>query len=235
MPEPYEEPFGRRTRIVGPESDMQIEIEIGMMGFSAEDIEIKKQGWCYLPLGPRDSTKWQGRKYVRVKMTALENVRANRDIIVATVQGQIKEHTPVELSYDKHPQGNGNYQRVGEDFPLPVTMGSRSISWKALTKTDADATSIITPVDAGNKIRVAFLIISNNQATVVDVGIGKSSSLAADGDFLLRLYIPADGGTVSLNLLDAGIEGDVGGAIYAYCAAAYANGVRFNLGYREVA
>ena len=211
-------------------SDRYIPIKMGMLGMSIEDIDQGKQGFVKLPLGPRDLTMEGGREWVKVKVTALEAVRANRDIIVANEQGEVKEHTPVELSYEKT---EGGYQRVGAENPLPVTMSARALTWVNINKTDGSTTIMATPATA-KKIRVHYVVISNNQAAVASVGISFKSAPVAAADFALRLYVPADGGTVALNLTDANVQGDAAASLYAYCAAAYGNGVYFNVGYDEV-
>jgi hypothetical protein len=98
-------------------TERQIPIAMGMLGMSLEDISAGHKGYVKLPLGPRDLTMAGGRRWVKVKVTAMEDVRGFRDIIVGNDQGEIKEHTPVELSYEKR---IGGYQRVSENYPLPI-------------------------------------------------------------------------------------------------------------------
>lgn len=105
-------------------SEEKIAVTMGMLGMSLENITKGSRGFVMLPLGPRDLTMAGGRKWVKIKVTAMEDVREFRDVIVGNDQGEVKEHTPVELSYEKSPQGSGSYQRVGEDFPLPVTFSA---------------------------------------------------------------------------------------------------------------
>jgi hypothetical protein len=94
-----------------------IPVEMGMLGMSLEDITSSTKGYVRLPVGPRDLTMAGGRKWVKLKVMAMEDVREFRDVIVGNEQGEVKEHTPVELSYEL---ATGGYQRVGELNPLPV-------------------------------------------------------------------------------------------------------------------
>ena len=227
MPEPYElypkstSPTARTSK----EILALVPVEIGMMGFSVENISQGKKGFCRLPLGERDSTKWGGRKYVRIKLTAMENVRANRDIIVANEQGEIKEHTPVELSYEKH---TGGYQRAGENYPLPTSMGSKAISYYTAICTAAGNTILITPT-SGKKLRIHFYAISNSHAIAATIGMRFTDA----GDIKHRYTLASSGGNTIANLTDCCWEGAVGQALVAYLSAAYASGVIFTIGYTE--
>lgn len=204
-------------------------LKVGMLGLSIDAINVGEWGYVYLPLGKRDATVAGGREWIRIRVQALETIRAERDIIIANAMGEVKEHTPVELSYQKL---EGGYQRVTEAYPLPTTMGTKALNWVNINKTDTSTTALVTP-SSTKKVRVHFVIVSNNQGAVVNVGLTFSSSPSVAADYKIRLYVPADGGTVPLNLTDANIEGAVGQVLYAYCAAAYANGVYFNIAYTE--
>jgi hypothetical protein len=94
-----------------------IPLEMGMLGMSLQDIPMGKKGYVKMPVGARNLTMAGGRQWVKLKVTAMEDVRLFRDVIVGNDQGEVKEHTPVELSYEK---AAGGYQRVGELNPLPV-------------------------------------------------------------------------------------------------------------------
>lgn len=91
--------LSRYKAISGPTSlgngDSTVPLEVGMIGFSIEAIPTKKQGFVLMPLGPRDSTKLGGRKLVKIKLTALEAIHANREVIVITENGEIKEFVVV--------------------------------------------------------------------------------------------------------------------------------------------
>ena len=198
---------------------------MGMLGMSIDEIMMGKQGYVKLPLGVRDSTKWGGRKWVRVKVTAMEDVRANRDIIVGNEQGDVKEHTPVELSYEK---SEGGYQRAGEDHPLPVTAGTKPIPYARITATAIGNTVIATP-SIGKKIKVHYYMISNAHAANADVGM----RFGTDGDIKHNCLLAASGGNINANLIDSSWAGAVDEPLYAYLVAAYAGGVYFTVGYTE--
>jgi len=133
-----------------------IPIKMGMLGMSLENITAGKQGWVKLPIGPRDLTMAGGREWVKVKVTAMEDVRENRDIIVGNDQGEIKEHTPVELSYEKL---EGGYQRVGEAHPLPTGGGYAEPA--SVTATASDDTEVKKPA-SGKKLSIKFIYVFNS-------------------------------------------------------------------------
>lgn len=218
MPEPYQ--LYKKPGTVTA-SEIEIPVEIGMMGFSLEDITAGKQGYCVMPLGARDSTKWGGRKWARIKLTAMEEVRANRDIIVGNEQGDIKEHTPVELSYEK---STGGYQRVGDNFPLPVKSRT-AITFTTVKATTSGDTQLVAP-EAGMKIRVHWYAISNKGVAVSDVGMKFGA-----GDVKHRYALAADGGGVTVNLIDACWEGAINEILYGYLDGAVAQGIYFTVGY----
>lgn len=134
-------------------------IKMGMIGMSVEDIEIGKQGYVMLPIGVRNPTMWGGREWVRIKVTAMEDVRANRDIIVGNEQGEIKEHTPVELSYEK---ATGGYQRAGEGYPLPTTKANIYDDYKEIsfTATEQEYTIGTAAHEADPSLPLSFAALS---------------------------------------------------------------------------
>lgn len=223
MPEPYQV---YKKPLNPTASENEVPLEIGMMGFSLEDINKGKRGICVMPLGARDSTKWGGRKWVRVKLTAMEEVRANRDIIIADEQSRIKEHTPVELSYERH---TGGYQRVGENYPLPVTAGSRPVTHFSKVVTAQGFTALIAPATP-KKIRVHWYSMSNAHAADTSVGLSFANDTLKLKE---RYYLAAQGGAVAPNIIDAPWEGAAAESLYAYLSVACADGVYFNIAYTE--
>lgn len=209
---------------IGSSYTQVIPVVMGMLGMSIEDIDKGTKGYVKLPVGPRDPIMAGGRKWVKLKVTAMEDVRAFRDIIVGNDQGEVKEHTPVELSYEKH---IGGYQRVGEDNPLPMTMGSRAISYVTLTCTTLGNTELIPAPNLGKKIRVVFIGYSNTHGAMATVGI-RFSTL---GTVIQEYGLAPSGGNVTGNLTDCCVEGTDGQPLEAWLSAGYAGGVIFNVGY----
>lgn len=224
MPEPYEilKKAGSPTALEAA----QIPIEIGMMGFSLEDVLQGRRGYVIMPLGARDSTKWGGRKWVRTKLTAMEDVRTNRDIIVGNEQGEFKEHTPVELSYEK---GEGGYQRVGENYPLPVTVNSVPITYTSAIATLIGSTLLITP-EGTKKVRVFFFSYSNADNNQSVCGL-RFTTL---GSIKHRYSLAANGGASAANIVSCPWDGGEGEALYIVLDAANASGVYVTVGYAEV-
>ena len=93
-------------------------LRIGLQGLSLEAINKGKLGIASFPTGPLDPTIGQ-REWETFQVEAFEDIREKRDIIVTDNQGRVKEHTPVELSYEK---SGGGYQRVTENNPFPVVV-----------------------------------------------------------------------------------------------------------------
>jgi hypothetical protein len=155
----------------------------------------------------------------------MEDVRANRDIIVGNEQGEVKEHTPVELSYEKTA---GGYQRVGEDNPLPVTTGSRARAFVTMTVSTIGDTQILAP-QSDHKLVIHYICISSIDVAVADIrfrfGTGASTH---------RFGVAANGGTANANLTDCAWEGGIDEALIATLAAALATGVYVTIGYTEV-
>lgn len=205
--------------------DKHAPLKVGMLGLSVDTINQGEWGYVYLPLGPRDATVAGGREWVRFKVRALEAIRAERDIIVANAQGDIKEHTPVELSYEK---SEGGFQRVTEDFPLPTTAGSKAITYVTVEATASGNTALVTPT-SGKKVRVHYFSYSNKDGVVADVGMRFGST----GDIKHRFVLAASGGSMNANLVDANWEGSIGESLYAYLDEAHTDPIYVTVGYSE--
>ena len=95
----------------------QEEIHPGMLGISVTAIEKGKHGYCLFPVGELHSGYAGGRVWEKVRIHTIEPVREKRDVIVADEQGGVKEHTPVEISYQDRTDA---YQRVTLNNPFPV-------------------------------------------------------------------------------------------------------------------
>jgi len=201
-------------------SDMEKPLRVGQFGYSLDIIELGKKGFCYFD-GERHKVKAGG------------GIRKWAEVILIT---NVPEPTIIEtwsvfpLSYALT---TGGFQTVGESHPLPTSM-SKPGTWSNINKTDDGTTELKAPSASAKKIRAKYLIISNNESVVVEVGITFKETPSAAADYPIRVYLPADGGTLTLNLTDANIEGDAGATLYAYCAVAYANGVYFNVATEEV-
>jgi len=70
----------------------EVEAVVGMLGWSAEAIPKGSEGYCWAPIGPKDATFLYGRVWIKRRFTALEDVRAYRQIVVADELLRVKEH-----------------------------------------------------------------------------------------------------------------------------------------------
>ena len=201
-------------------------ITVGMQGISAESIASGKRGFCWFPIGKPDAAYHGGKAWVRVQIHAIEDIREQRDVIVADDQGGVKEHTPVELSYQSR---EGPYQRVTEDSPLPVTAASKAITH--VTVVVPASLEIVKPSSSAVRIRVHYFAYSNPNAVIADVGM----RFTASGDIAHRHHLPASGGNVNANLIDANWQGGDGETLYAASeiVAQPAVGVYVTIGYTE--
>lgn len=193
---------------------MSEKIPIGTGGIALEAIARDTEGDAFFPA-----------LNVRAKIYALEDIRKNMDIIVVAANNRAIEHTPQELKYETRA---ATWQRVTEDFPLPVTAGSRAVTYVTVKATASGNTELVAPT-TGKKVRVHWYAISNLHTALADVGMRFGSA----GDIKHRYALAAEGGNVTANLLDACWEGAVDETLYAYLAAAYSGGVYFNIGYTE--
>lgn len=113
-----------------PEVKQEIPLRVGLMGFSESAVSAGDKGYFWFPVGPIDFLTGQ-RIWVRAKVMAYEAIREFRDVVVLP-NFQVKEATPVELSYQTE---EGPYQRVKEDFPLPTTEASIYNDYKEISFT----------------------------------------------------------------------------------------------------
>ena len=190
-------------------------IPIGTLGVAMEDIPAGEVGEAYFPTLEK-----------RARVYAVEAIRKYRDIIIVEANNGAKEHSPVEISYETVA---GTWQRVTENYPLPVTMGSKAVIWTD-TKliTSAGATELIPAPGAGKKIRVHGICFSNKHTTSVDVALSEKT----DGTELkFRHVLAADGGNVDLNLTDMCWDLSENTALQFYAQAAYSGGVLVSIGY----
>lgn len=151
------------------EYKQELPLRVGLVGLSSESISQDDKGYCWFPVGYYDIKTGQ-RIWVRVEVTALEPIREFRDVIVANVQGDVKEHTPVELSYEKLA---GGYQRATELYKLPVTEAHVYDDYKEISFTATETNYTI-----GTAANEADATIPTFEA--------KSLLLLADQDCLIR-------------------------------------------------
>jgi len=189
-------------------------VEIGTTGIALEHIDAGETGEAYIPALKK-----------RVRVYAVEEIRKNRDIIIVGANNSAQEHTPTELKYETWQL---TWERVGEPHPLPVTMGSRAVTYNTMKVTAGGNTELVTP-SAGKKIRVHYFAYSNRHTTNADVGM----RFGPDGEIKHRNLLAADGGSFNANLTDAPWEGSVGETLYAYMEDTYSEGVYFTIGYTE--
>ena len=157
-------------------------LKVGMLGLSIDIINQGEWGYVYLPLGPRDSTVAGGREWIRVKVRALESIRAERDIIIANAQGEVKEHTPVELSYQTV---EGPYQRVTEAYPLPITEGYKYGDYTAISFTTSETSYVIgTDARAAQSTQLLF------QAKSLLLYATQDCLVRFDGSSSLQHFVP---------------------------------------------
>jgi hypothetical protein len=189
-------------------------VEIGTTGIALEHIDAGETGEAYIPALKK-----------RVRVYAVEEIRKNRDIIIVGANNSAQEHTPTELKYETWQQ---TWERVGEPHPLPVTMGSRAVTYITVKVTASGNTELVKP-SSGKKIRVHYFAYSNRHTTNVDVGM----RFGPDGGIKHRVLLAADGGSFNANLTDAPWEGSVDETLYAYMEDTYSEGVYFTIGYTE--
>jgi hypothetical protein len=212
------------SAIIGQE----IPLVVGMLGWSAQAISKGKSGKVWFPVGKIDPSFIGGRKWVKLRVTALEDVREKRDIIVADEELNVKEHTPVELSYQTTA---GPFQRVTETTPLPVTPKNDTATYITITVTAQGATPLVTPSVATKKIRVRYFCYSNAGVLQSDCSLTFDQT-GAVGNLRHRAALAPNGGVVNANLIYAW-EGADGQTLYAFLQAANANGVHVTIGYTE--
>jgi len=67
-----------------------------MLGWSAENIKRGEDGYVWFPTGPKDPRYRYGYVWQKHRVTAMEDVRAYREVVVVDEREYVKEHTPVE-------------------------------------------------------------------------------------------------------------------------------------------
>lgn len=203
-------------------------LTIGLLGLSDAAIDSGKQGWCYFPVGKPDPAYAGGRQWIRVKVRATEAVRTQRDVLVATSSLEVKEHTPVELSYQSDA---GPYQRVTEQSPLTVTLASRDdVLWASAELTAIGDTAIVTPTPS-KKVKVVYIGYSNSDTADATVSLKFESG----GTERHKTYLVLGGGNWNA-ILAAGAPfvGAADQVLYGVLAAAVAaNPVYVTIGYVE--
>ena len=190
-------------------------LKIGQFGYSLDIISLDKHGPCY----------FEG---VRYDVKAGTDIRKWAEVIVITLAPEptVIETTGIfPLSYELTA---GGFRTVAENFPLPVTTGTKAITYTTIEATASGNTEIIAPTK-GKKIRVHYFAYSNEHSALATVGMRFGDS----GDIKHTARLAADGGNFNANLIDACWDGAVDEALNANLAAAYAGGIYFTVGYTE--
>jgi len=68
------------------------QVVIGLVGLSEAAISTSKRGYCWFPIGELDPRYRGGRVWERVKVAAINDIRANFDVIVVDNKKNVKEH-----------------------------------------------------------------------------------------------------------------------------------------------
>lgn len=208
-----------------------VKLPIGSLGLCYAAIEAGKWGEAYIhyvPEGPwTEVGKFPPGHY---KVHALEDIREFRDIIIIDANNGAIEHTPQEIKYMNRQM---KWQNVNLDYPLPVTMGTKAITFTQIVATAAGDTLVITPSVANHRIRVHYFEMSNRHTTVALVGMRFQMLGLATGTIMHETALAANGGTMNANLTDTNWEGADGETLYVWLNAAYANGIYFTIGYTE--
>lgn len=200
-------------------------LPIGSLGLAQVAIAVDKWGETFIHYVPYQQERFPPGTY---KVHALEDIRANRDVIVVDANNGVIEHTPQELKYLNR---LNQWQNLMWLYPLPVTMGTRPITWAPpLIATAAGTTPIIPAPGTNSRLLVHFVTISNRHPVAVDAAITFDIA-GAIANLRLRHSIAPTGGNVPINLTDACLEGAANLMLYAWLAGAAAGGVIFNIGY----
>ena len=200
-----------------------VKLPVGSLGIVAEPIHKDKWGDAFIHYIPEvPGTKATIGTH---KVQALEDIRAQRDIIIVSANNGAIEHTPQELKYMTRAE---TWQRVDEDHPLPMTANSRPATHTPITVTAAGNTLLRTPA-SGKRIRLVWYKISNAHGANVDVGM----RFGVAGTISHRTFLVAAGGNTQHNLSGAPWQGAINEQLFAWAAGAYVGGVYFSIAYHE--
>jgi hypothetical protein len=188
------------------------------MGISLEDTEADKIGRALFEKVPGSGV------FEEFEVKAIEYVRQNHEVWVVDTENGVTEHTPQEVKYE---DALGVPHRVGEDYPLPVSMGRKAVTYVTKTCTASGNTELVAAPGAGYKLRVHYFSYSNLHTTLADVGM----RFGGTGDIKHRHALAAEGGNVNANLTDCNWEGSENEALNAYLAAGYSTGIYITVGY----
>ena len=202
------------------ELGVKSKLKIGQFGYSLDIISNEKRGRFY----------FDG---VRYDVKAGGDIRKWAEVLVITLTPEptvIETWSVFPLSYLT---SSGGFTTVGVDNPLPVTAGTKAITYTSLTVTAAGTTALVTPTSATKKIRVQYFSYGNAGALLSDCAL-TFDSIGAVANLHHRFPLAANGGAVNANLIDANWEGTAGQILYACLQAGNAAGVNITIGYTEV-
>jgi len=193
----------------------KVKPKIRELGIALEDIPAGKSGRAI----------FRGEE---IEVEAYEYVRSYHEIwCVGYSSGGlplVTEHTPQELKFEEI---DGTPRRVTENYPLPVSMGRKPVTYITVICTASGNTELISAPGAGNKIRVHYFGYSNKHSGLAEVGM----RFGSNGDIKHRYALAPEGGNICSNLTDCCWDGGENEALYAYLAGSYSGGVIFNIGY----
>ncbi|GAI07773.1 unnamed protein product, partial [marine sediment metagenome] len=164
-----------------------------------------------------------------VTVLCREQIREKSHVLIIDGQRGAREGSPEEIKF--YIVTTDTFLNVSTQNPLPVTMGTKIVTWlPTVVVVAAGLTPLLAPTAANLRIRVHYIEVSNAGAVLADVGLVFGTDLA---NVTQQKALAANGGTVNANLTDCNLLGAPGEVLNAWALGAYAGGVYFTIAYTE--